>query len=217
MRHLTTLAMAGVAAIGLAATPALAAEQEGEFTSHHEVPQEEYEPYAEQLPADEKLELREYLDYTQREPCQFYQPIPQGFVRDGCHLKRVEQEQETVAVIEPAAQPKTLAEYELHFEFDSANIEPSAGNTIDRIANEIQQFNPNEVTVQGHADKAGPSDYNIGLSKERALAVSQALTSHGVQNRVLDPKAYGESKPAVQTPDGVPLRENRRVVVEFLK
>ncbi|MBU0859490.1 MAG: OmpA family protein, partial [Alphaproteobacteria bacterium] len=79
------------------------------------------------------------------------------------------------------------------------------------------RYNPREVTVAGHADKSGASDYNIALSERRAQAVSKVLTERGVANRVITQEAYGEAQPAVDTPDGVKLRENRRVVVEFLK
>ena len=208
--------LAGVALIGL--TPGLAkadAMTSGGFTSHHLVEEEPYEPYAEALPGDEKQELREYLDYETREPCQFYQPIPQGFVREGCQLVRVEPRK--VAVKKQVAVNNVIEDYEIHFAFDSAAIEPAAGNVIDQIASEIRQYNPREVTVEGHTDKAGSSDYNIALSERRAEAVSEALSDRGVENRVLDKKAMGENDPAVNTQDGVKLRENRRVVVEFRK
>ena len=224
MKHSKLLALATVATIGLAIAPAQADQYTdrtaGGFTSHHLVDAEPYEKKAEMLPAAEKLELREFLDYETREPCQFYQPIPQGFMRDGCNLRPIPQETTKVVIQEPKEPVKVsnvLTDYEINFAFDSANIEPAAGNTIDQIANEIKQYNPNEVTVAGFTDKSGPSDYNVALSERRAEAVSEALTNHGVENRVIDKRAYGETNSAVDTQDGVRLRENRRVVVEFRK
>ena len=223
MKYSKLLALTSIAAIGLAVAPAHADQYSSRtagFTSHHLVEKQPYEKKAERLPANEKLELREYIDYETREPCQFYQPVPKGFVRDGCQLRPVPEKTTKVVIQEPKEPVKVsnvLADYEINFAFDSANIEPAAGNTIDQIANEIKRYNPNDVVVAGFTDKAGPSDYNAKLSERRAEAVSEALTRHGVENRVLNKKAFGETDTAISTPDGVALRENRRVKVEFRK
>lgn len=190
------------------------------FTSHHSVEEKPYGEYVEHLPAEEKLKIREYLNYEQREPCQFYQPIPQGFMRDGCDLVRKAPLPQ--AKTEPVQQQRTverevLADYEVHFAFDSAAIEPASDNILDKVAHEIKTHKPSEVTVAGHTDRSGPADYNIVLSQDRAQAVSNALMSRGVANRVIDKEAYGESDPEVPTADGVRNRENRRVEIEFLK
>ncbi len=227
MKYSHLLALSTVALIGLNGASAFAdtynnSHNGAGFTSHHLVDAEPYERQAENLPADEKLELREFLDYEQREPCQFYQPIPQGFMKDGCHVvpieaKKVVQVQKQAPAPQPVKVSNVLSDYEINFAFDSSKIEPAAGNTLDTIANEIKTYQPREVTVVGHTDKAGPNDYNQKLSERRANAVSNALTERGITNRILDQNAVGESQPAVQTPDGQPLRENRRVVVEFRK
>ncbi len=217
MRNFKKMALTGCAIIGLS-SQAYAMDNNG-FTSHHLVEDKSYESFAEQLSDEEKLELRDYLNYDQREPCQNYRQPPQGFVKDGCSLKRekpqhvkvVKKERERMVI------SNVLTDYSINFAFDSAVIEPAAIDTLNKIAREIKKFNPREVTVAGHADKAGPSKYNVLLSKRRAEAVSEALLERGIENRALDKEAYGESLPAVDTNDGVALRENRRVVVEFRK
>ncbi|MBI1301929.1 MAG: OmpA family protein [Alphaproteobacteria bacterium] len=222
MTNIKTLALGTVAVIGLGIAPVSA--EEG-FTPHVKIAVSPYKDYAEQLPVDQKLALHEYLNYESREPCQFYQPVPEGFVRDGCHIRRdTPQPQKTARVetkksqsVQQTKARKVLADYEINFAFDSANIEPAAGDTLDQVANEIKTHSPSEVTVAGHADRAGSSDYNVTLSQKRAHAVSDALADRGVANRVIDEEAYGESNPAVPTQDGVVLRENRRTVIEFLK
>lgn len=221
MKYTKLIALATVAVIGFGAMPASAGEP-GNFTSHHLVEGKDYKHKIENLPAEEKLEVREYLDYEMREPCQFYQPIPQGFMRDGCKLVPIEPKREVVREVvrqepAPVAVSNVLSEYDIHFGFDSSTIETEANTTLDRIAREIKQYNPGEVLVAGHTDTAGSNEYNQKLSERRARAVSEALTARGVQNRVLDMKAFGENRVAVDTPDGTPMRENRRVVVEFRK
>ena len=70
--------------------------------------------------------------------------------------------------------------------------------------------------VTGHADRAGPSDYNVKLSERRAMAVRDRLLSRGVRLSELsdfDLRALGENSPAVATADGVAEPANRRVVL----
>lgn len=212
MKRFKYITMGTAAALAFA-IPVAQADQ-AHFTSHHLVDEKPYEAYAEKLPAENKLELREYLNYEQREPCQFYQPIPEGFVKQGCDIVKQSKVREKA---EPIQYKKVLADYDIHFAFDSYAIDTNAELTLNRIAKEINHHKPKEVTVEGHTDTAGPSDYNIGLSQNRASAVSKALTERGVTNRIIDQDAYGETRPAVDTADGVALRANRRVVVEFLK
>lgn len=220
MKHIKIFALGTVAAIALTG-PAFAADKSyNGFTSHHLVDEEPYERTVEKLPADEKLEVREYLDYELREPCQNYQPLPQGFMMKGCDIVRIEPVKVAAApqpIKRQEARSNVLSDYEINFAFDSAAIEPAAGGTLDQVADEIKKYNPREVTVVGHTDKAGPNDYNEKLSERRAMAVSEALTERGVTNRVIDKQAVGENDPAIDTQDGVALRENRRVVVEFRK
>lgn len=215
MKRLKTIALVSVSGVALFTVPAHAdnyANMNG-FTSHHLVDGMPYEGYAESLPADDKIELHQYLNYEQREPCQHYQPVPDGFIEVGCELKPIQQEThktvtKTVTV---------LKDYTINFGFDKDNIETSEMATVERIADEIKHYNPSEVLVAGHTDTSGSDAYNQDLSKRRAMAVSEALTKRGVKNRVLDERAYGENQPAVETGDGVRLRANRRVFVQFIK
>ncbi len=219
MIHFKKIMLSTVALAGFGLQPALAEN----FTSHHLVEEKPYEIYAENLSADQKLELKRYLNYVEREPCQNYRPAPDGFTKEGCDLMPEAYQRQLVQINIPA-EPVTkmhvrnvLTDYELQFAFDSALIEPAAGHTLDQVAHEIDRYKPSEVTIAGYTDKAGPSDYNADLSKRRAEAVSHALNDRGISNRILDEEAYGENYPAVNTKDGVALRENRRVVVEFRK
>jgi len=219
--HFKSTIFMGAAILALGAPQAMADNYQNRtagFTSHHMVEGKSYENYAEQLSAERKLGLREYIDYELREPCQFYQKVPEGFVRDGCDIEQKVYRQAEVRTPRRQVQERNVLEtYEVHFEFDSTQIEPMAQDTLERVAREIRQYNADEVVVAGHTDRSGPARYNARLSQERAQAVSNALTRMGVENRVLNKKAYGEQMPQVETGDGVKLRENRRVEIRFLQ
>jgi outer membrane protein OmpA-like peptidoglycan-associated protein len=177
-----------------------------------------YDDYSQYLTTAQTIELRNYLNYEMRQPCQNYRPMPNGFYRDGCAIKYIYPrvaEQETY--VQPSEKRQVLASYTVNFAFDSSAIQPSADVVLSQIAREITQYKPNEVIVYGFADTSGSSDYNIALSDRRAAKVSSVLDGRGVPNHIIGEQVFGETNLAVQTNDGVKLRANRRVVIEFLK
>jgi OmpA family len=69
------------------------------------------------------------------------------------------------------------------------------------------------ISATGHADRAGPEDYNMALSLRRADAVREALITSGVSPDAITVAGRGESEPAVPTPHGVKEQANRRVEI----
>jgi outer membrane protein OmpA-like peptidoglycan-associated protein len=65
-----------------------------------------------------------------------------------------------------------------------------------------------EVVVQGHADAAGDSTYNMDLSSRRARSVAEFLRSMGVARDRIIVVAEGERAALIQPAEG-----NRRVVI----
>lgn len=121
---------------------------------------------------------------------------------------------------EPAPAPEPVpvpppGPFMVHFGFDSAEITPEAASIIDEAARAARDLAPVQLILRGHADTAGPSDYNQRLSERRAEAVRQALIQRGINGNEItyDTQAYGESRPEVQTGDGVPEPRNRRVEI----
>lgn len=120
------------------------------------------------------------------------------------------------AAVPPAPDPESLTE-EIHFEFDRATLTPEGEAKIDRLSTVMQDWDLRNVNVAGHADRSGPPDYNQTLSQRRAQTVAAALTARGLNPVVLDTEWHGESRPAVETPDGQRLEANRRVEVQAVE
>jgi outer membrane protein OmpA-like peptidoglycan-associated protein len=121
-----------------------------------------------------------------------------------------------VAVIEPAAPPQALPERGVvYFDFDRAELNPSAENTMQSIISDIQDRELGGITVAGHTDTAGPPDYNMQLSQRRANTVAAELIKSGIPARIVTTEAFGETDLAVQTPDNTPAQPNRRATVDF--
>ncbi|MGF1610706.1 MAG: OmpA family protein [Kiloniellales bacterium] len=117
---------------------------------------------------------------------------------------------EAMAEAMPAPGP-----YVVFFEFDSAILTAEARATLDEVVNDAGGFEPAVVIVRGHTDRAGPESYNMALSQRRAEAVSNYLQAHGIDAGSIAVDWFGETRPMVATPDGVPEQANRRVEIEF--
>jgi outer membrane protein OmpA-like peptidoglycan-associated protein len=120
-----------------------------------------------------------------------------------------------VAAVEPAAPAPLPASGVVYFDFDKYNLRPDAQATLDDIIFDIKDRNLGGIVSNGHTDTAGPADYNMKLSQERADTVAEALIKAGIPAQIITTKAWGKTDLAVPTPDNTPYQANRRVVLDF--
>jgi outer membrane protein OmpA-like peptidoglycan-associated protein len=101
------------------------------------------------------------------------------------------------------------------FDVDKKEIKPTARDSIAQAAEVLVKYPDTYITVEGHTDSTGTSEYNQKLSESRADAVREMLMRDGVPASRLSIKGYGESAPIADnsTPDGRQL--NRRVQLEI--
>jgi len=103
----------------------------------------------------------------------------------------------------------------VYFDWDRSNLTAEAESVIAGAVNSAMRCQPTSVSIEGHADRSGSARYNVGLSQRRAAAVKAALEARGIAASIISTTAAGESRPAVQTPDGVrePLNRRSEVVI----
>ena len=101
------------------------------------------------------------------------------------------------------------------FEWDKSDITPEASSILDNAVTQYQNCGNAQVMLAGHADKSGSASYHVGLSQRRADAVKAYLSSHAIPDGVITTQAFGESRPRVDTADGVREVQNRRVEVTY--
>ena len=108
------------------------------------------------------------------------------------------------------------------FEFDSAELTEEGKRALDKII-ELRSRNLQnpKIEITGYADRIGPEEYNLELSKKRALAVRDYLVSHGIDQNLITAKGLGAADP-VATCEGMRgaelircLAPNRRTEVSF--
>ncbi len=101
------------------------------------------------------------------------------------------------------------------FDWDKSMITAEAAAILDRSAEQYAATGQTSVQLAGHADKSGKDDYNVRLSQRRADAVKAYLATKGVPDTSTVTEAFGESRPLVDTADGVREPQNRRVELTF--
>ncbi len=105
----------------------------------------------------------------------------------------------------------------IYFDYDKSNLTSEAAELIREAAARALANNIQGVRVEGHADRSGGDAYNQALSQRRANVVRDALIANSVPADRITASAFGESRPAKPTPDGVrePLNRRTEVTITF--
>ncbi len=97
------------------------------------------------------------------------------------------------------------------FESGSDKLTDSAQVVLNDAADALLNNPDMVVEVQAHTDSQGAAEYNLDLSKKRALSTVRYMMLRGVPSEQLLARAFGESKP-IDTNDTAEGRSaNRRV------
>jgi OOP family OmpA-OmpF porin len=119
---------------------------------------------------------------------------------------------------EPAPMPMAMAPetFVVHFAFDSTVLTAASDAVLDNAMGAAKKMGAKDLAVTGHADRAGPEEYNLDLSLRRASAVLDALGARGANPANVSLAGRGEAEPIVATADGVSEPANRRVEIIVL-
>lgn len=99
------------------------------------------------------------------------------------------------------------------FEFDRAEIKPSAQGSLRKLADFLQQYPSRHILIEGYTDSRGSAAYNETLSRRRAEAVDSALNALGVAAQRVETAGYGEAYPVASNDSDTNRALNRRVEV----
>jgi len=98
------------------------------------------------------------------------------------------------------------------FEFDSDQIRPGFHELLQRLVNYLQQPPVvKSLVIEGHTDSIGSAEYNLDLSKRRAISVGKALISMGLPVQKIKAYGFGFSKPIASNGNFQGRALNRRV------
>jgi peptidoglycan-associated lipoprotein len=125
-----------------------------------------------------------------------------------------------VTVAQPPPPPKapepTIEELFLqevqdaYFDYNKADIRPDAREALGKTADFLRRYPQVKVTVEGHCDERGSTEYNLVLGDRRATAVRQYLISLGISADRMNTISYGKEKPFCMEHDEECWQKNRR-------
>ncbi|HJX96366.1 MAG TPA: OmpA family protein, partial [Candidatus Acidoferrum sp.] len=78
---------------------------------------------------------------------------------------------------------------------DSAEIRADAKDALRRTADFLKGHPQMRVTIEGHCDERGSTEYNLVLGDRRAAAVKAYLVSLGISADRLNTTSLGKEKP----------------------
>lgn len=99
------------------------------------------------------------------------------------------------------------------FDFDSAELKPKNRELLSRIAGILLASKGYGLSVFGHTDDVGTTEYNQKLSLRRAAAVRDYLVEAGIEPGTVTARGYGKSSPVVAGVSGAARAQNRRVEI----
>ncbi len=124
---------------------------------------------------------------------------------EGIHIRRIPRENDSICDF--------VAEMDdILFAYDSFELTPEAIEIIDKIADVIIDI-PTKVEVIGHTDDHGTDEYNLNLSRLRAMAVGNRLRDNGITD--ITETGKGKSEPVASNKTDAGRQKNRRVEIKM--
>jgi peptidoglycan-associated lipoprotein len=99
---------------------------------------------------------------------------------------------------------------DVFFDFDKSTIRDDARSPLHE---DLQWLNANQaarVTIEGHCDERGTSEYNLALGERRAKAAGDYLKAAGIDAGRIKIVSFGKERPFAMGHDEAAWQLNRR-------
>ncbi|MGA7918563.1 MAG: peptidoglycan-associated lipoprotein Pal [Candidatus Acidiferrales bacterium] len=97
-----------------------------------------------------------------------------------------------------------------YFDFNKADIRADAQAALRKDAEFFRSYPQIRVTIEGHCDERGSTEYNIGLGERRAQAAKNYLVSLGISAERMDTVSWGKERPFCTEHTEQCWQQNRR-------
>lgn len=108
------------------------------------------------------------------------------------------------------AAKKRFENQNIHFDYDSSQLSSMAKTVLKEKAEWLKANYSASVTIEGHCDERGTTEYNLSLGERRATAAKAYLVNLGVSASRLTTISYGEEQPEDLSKTENAYRKNRR-------
>ena len=96
------------------------------------------------------------------------------------------------------------------FDYDQWHVRNDARPGLQKNAEWLRRWSSTRVTISGHCDSRGTSEYNLALGERRAEAVKDYLVNLGVQPERLLVVSKGADSPVCESEAETCWQDNRR-------
>jgi peptidoglycan-associated lipoprotein len=84
----------------------------------------------------------------------------------------------------------------VYFDYNQSVIRSDSKDPLKRAAEALKSGASAQITIEGHCDERGSSEYNLALGERRAQSVRSYLRTLGVDGKKLTAISYGKERPA---------------------
>ena len=99
---------------------------------------------------------------------------------------------------------------DVYFDYDKSDVRGDQQSSVQSDVQFLTQHGNMNITVEGHCDERGSTDYNLALGDQRAAAVKNALSSGGISASRIKTISYGKEKPFCTESNEACWQQNRR-------
>lgn len=99
---------------------------------------------------------------------------------------------------------------DVYFDYDKSDVRSDQQASVQADAQFLTQHANMNITIEGHCDERGSTEYNLALGDQRASAVKSALTTLGISASRIKTISYGKEKPFCNESNEACWQQNRR-------
>jgi peptidoglycan-associated lipoprotein len=99
---------------------------------------------------------------------------------------------------------------DIYFDYDKYDVRAADQGSLQGDAQFLQQHANIHITIEGHCDERGSTEYNLALGTNRADTVKNALIQAGVSGDRIKTISYGKEKPFCTQASEACYQQNRR-------
>jgi peptidoglycan-associated lipoprotein len=104
---------------------------------------------------------------------------------------------------------------DIYFDYDKYDLRSTDQAVVQQNAQYLQSHPNVRITIEGHCDERGSTEYNLALGDNRASAAKTALMQAGVSSERIKTISYGKEKPFCTESTEECWQQNRRAHFVF--
>ena len=97
-----------------------------------------------------------------------------------------------------------------YFDLDKSDLRDDARNALTKDAEFLRSYPQAHISIEGHCDERGSTEYNLGLGQRRAEAAKNFLISLGISGDRIETTSWGKERPFCTEHNEECWQQNRR-------